>query len=203
MRPQTYTIPALALAALSLLSPVGAAAQEESAGFRLALGWQALGGDIGSSFDGSVDAEFSILIPVSRLRVGGGANWASFAVTGAEASWNQIRFHGLIGIPFRLSETLHPYLEGRWTYRRLRPEDDRFFGGEDELLRDFKSAGHGIEGVAGLAFFLTPRLALDLSAALGSFSVAPDLSEEGLGAVDSGTSWRIHTGVSWFPLSGR
>ncbi len=194
----------LVLLACGLLCLVSrAAAQEDSFGFRFAFGWQELGGDIGDPFDGAVDAEFSILVPVSVLRVGAGANWASFAQTGADASWSQVRFHGLVGVPFRLSERVHPYIEGRWTFRHMRPEDDRFFGGEDELLRDFKATGHGLEGVAGVALFLSPRVALDLSAAMGSFGVSPDLGEEGLGPLDSGSSWRLHAGVSWFPTHGR
>ncbi len=194
---------ALGTALFCALSPKGTVAQEETTGFRFSFGWQAMGGDMGSTFDGTVDAEFSILIPVWRLRVGGGANWASFDVSGEKESWNQIRFHGLVGMPFQLTEKVHPYLEGRWTYRRLRPEDDRFFGGEDKLLRDFKASGQGFEGVAGLAVFMGPRVALDVSAAFGAFSFSPDLSEEGLGSVDSGTSWRFDAGVSWFPFFGR
>ena len=191
------------VASACLLSPLTAAAQERSTGFRFGFGWHDLGGDVGASLDGAVDAEFTVLVPVSFLRVGAGASWASFDVDGAEASWSQVRFHTLVGVPFRLSERVHPYVEGRWTFRHLRPEDDRYFGGEDKLLRDFKSTGHGLEAVGGVALFITPRVAVDLSAAVGSFGISPDLSDQGLGSVDSGVSRRFHVGLTWHPTHGR
>ena len=84
--------------------PVSSGAQERSSGFRFGFGWHDLGGDVGAAFGSAVDAEFSILVPVSVLRVGAGANWASFDVSGEETSWSQIRFHALVGVPFRLSD---------------------------------------------------------------------------------------------------
>lgn len=187
------------LAGVAAASPAPTSAQESSTGFRFGFGWQEPGGDVGGAFDGNVDAEFSILIPVSAIRIGGGANWVSFDVTGAEASWSQIKFHTLVGVPFRLTERVHPWVEGRWTYRHLRPEDDRYFGGEDRVLRDVKSEGHGLELAAGVALFVSTRVAIDLSGSYGTFSIDPDLSDEGLGALDSGSAWRIQTGISWFP----
>jgi len=176
----------------------GVAAQD-GVGFRMAFGWHELVGEMGDAFDGAVDAEFSILVPVHRIRVGGGANWASFRVSGQESSFSRLRFHGLVGLPFRLGPRLRPYLEARYTFQRFRPEDDRFFGGEDRLLRDFVASGSGFEGVAGVEIGLGARTSLDLSGAVGTFSVSPDLAEEGLGPLDSGTAWRLQAGVSWFP----
>jgi hypothetical protein len=173
-------------------------------GFRFAFGSQHMGGDIGDALDRTIDAEFSILVPVRSMRVGGGANWGSFDVIGEEESWSQLRFHLLAGYAYRLTPLLRPYAEARWTYRRLRPEDDRFFGSEEEeLLRDFVAQGGGVEGVLGVEIVLAPKLAIDLSGAFGSFGVSPDLSEEGLGPIDSGTTWRLHAGVTWFPMNER
>ena len=113
-------------------------------------------------------------------------------------------FHGLVGYPLQLGGPFRPYAEARVVFRRLRPEDDRFFGsGEEELLRDFSTTGTGLEGVVGTEVILGPRVSLDFSGALSSFSLDPDLSEEGLGAIDSGSTWRLHAGVSWFPTNGR
>lgn len=187
------------LAAAVWLRPSALAGQESSTGFRFGFGWQEPGGDLGEVLDGHLDAEFTILVPISFAQIGAGANWSSFNVTGADESWSQIRFHALLGVPFRLSDRVHPYLEGRWTYRHLRPEDDRYFGGGDEVLRDFKAQGHGFSLVTGLAIFVSTRVALDFSGAIETFDIAPDLSDEGLGAVASGSSWRFQTGVSWFP----
>jgi hypothetical protein len=179
-------------------------AQDGPVGFRFAFGSQHMGGDIGDALDRTIDAEFSILVPVRSMRVGGGANWGSFDVVGEEESWSQVRFHLLAGYAYPLTPLLRPYAEARWTYRRLRPEDDRFFGSEEEeLLRDFVAQGGGVEGVLGVEIVLAPKLAIDLSGAFGSFGVSPDLSEEGLGPIDSGTTWRLHAGVTWFPMNER
>lgn len=172
-------------------------------GFRFALGWQDMAGDMGDVLDGAVDAEFSILYPVKAIRLGAGANWVSFAMDDYEESWSQVRFHFLVGYPFQVNEWLRPYVEGRAVYRRLRPEGDRYYGGPEVLLGDFRPSGTSVEGVLGTEFILGPRAAIDVSTALNRFSVSPDLSEEGLGAIDSGMTWRFHVGVTWFPVNDR
>lgn len=184
--------------ALLLLAPLRSAGQE-TFGLRAAGGWQGMAGDLGGVFDGAVDFEFSILIPVGQVRVGGGSNIVSLAMDQVESTWSQVRFHALVGYPFARVGPFRPYAEARYTFRRLRPEDDRYFGGEDELLRDFVASGSGFEVVAGTEVALTGRLSLDLSGAVGMFTVSPDLRREGLGEVDSGTSWRLHAGIAWFP----
>lgn len=194
---------AIALALATLVIAARPAAGQTGAGFHFAFGWQDTAGDLGGVFDGGVDAEFSVTAPVGPVRVGIGANWVSFDVTGQDSSFSQVQLHALVAYAMRLSDTLYPYVQLRGTHRRLRPEDDRFFGGEDRVLRDFVAAGYGVEGVLGLQLFLSPRAALDISAALAPFTVSPDLSAEGLGTADSGTSWRLHAGVSWFPVSER
>jgi hypothetical protein len=201
MRAARTAAPALVAAALLL----GASAVEAQTGplFRFAFGWQDMSGDMGEVLDGAVDAEFSIMYPVKAIRLGAGANWVSFAMDDFEESWSQVRFHFLVGYPYQVNEWLRPYVEGRATYRRLRPEDDRFYGGEEELLRDFVSSGTGFEGVVGTEFILSRAASIDVSFAGGAFSVSPDLSEEGLGAIDSGLAWRFHVGIAWFPTNGR
>ena len=99
-------------------------------GFRFVFGRQAMTGDLGAEFDPSIDSEFAVLIPVWALRIGGGASYASFRESGADSSWSQIGMHILVTYPLRLTPTLRPYVEARFTFRRLRPEDDRYFGGE-------------------------------------------------------------------------
>lgn len=193
----------IAWALATLVIAARPAAGQTGAGFHFAFGWQDTSGDLGRVFDGGVDAEFSVTAPIGPVRVGIGANWVSFDVTGQDSSFSQVQLHALVSYALRLSDTLHPYVQLRGTHRRLRPEDDRYFGGEDVVLRDFVAAGYGVEGVLGLQLFLSPRAALDISGALAPFTVSPDLAAEGLGTADSGTSWRLHTGVSWFPVSDR
>jgi hypothetical protein len=188
--------------ALAFATGRGAHAQDGTH-FRFGFGWQDMGGDLGDVYDGAVDAEFSIIYPVKAVRLGGGANWVSFAMDDFDESWSQTRFHLLVGYPFQLSERLRPYVEGRWVFRRLRPEDDRFYGGEEELLRDFSSTGNGLEGVLGTEIILNRAAAIDVAVAGGNVSISPDLSDEGLGEVDSGFAWRVHVGLSWFPTNGR
>jgi hypothetical protein len=172
-------------------------------GFRFAFGWQDMAGDMGDVLDGAVDAEFSITHPVKAIRLGAGANWVSFAMDDFEESWSQVRFHFLVGYPYQVNEWLRPYIEGRAVYRRLRPEGDRYYGGPEVLLGDFKASGASVEGVVGTEFLLGPRAAIDVSAAMNRFSVSPDLSDEGLGPIDSGMAWRFHVGVAWYPVNER
>lgn len=190
-------------AAVSLWAGPAEVLAQTGPGFRFALGWQDMTGDMGEVMDGAVDAEFSIMYPVKAVRVGAGANWVSFAMDDYEESWSQVRFHFLVGYPFQVNEWLRPYVEGRAVYRRLRPEGDRYYGGEEELLGDFVASGSSVEGVFGTEFILGPKASIDVSAALNPFSVSPDLSEEGLGSIDSGTAWRFHVGVAWFPVNER
>lgn len=192
----------LLLIVAGLLSPDASAAQD-GVGFRFAFGTQHLEGDLGTAFEPGVDAEFSILVPAGPVRVGGGAKWVSYGVVDARESWSQVGFHLLAGYAIPVTELLRPYAEARYTFRRLRPEGDRYFGGEEVLLGDFVSQGSGVEGVLGLEVILHPRLAIDLSGAVGTVSVSPDLSEEGFGPIDSGTAWRLHVGLTWFPVNGR
>jgi hypothetical protein len=191
------------LAAATLLAGASTAHAQTGPHFRFGFGWQDVSGDMGDVLDGAVDAEFSIIHPVKSLRVGAGANWVSFAMDDFEESWNQVRLHLLVAYPFQLTERVRPYVEGRWTYRRLRPEDDRFFGGEEELLRDFVASGSAFEGVLGTEFVLTRAAAIDVAVAGSRFTVRPDLSDEGFENIDSGLAWRLHVGLSWFPTNGR
>lgn len=192
----------LAAAAALLLAPGGVHAQD-GLGFRFLFGQQSMTGELGEKLDHTVDADFSILWGFSRIRVGGGANWASFKVHDVPESWSQVRFHFLAAYPFELTPWLRPYVEGRYTYRHLRPEGDRYFGGEEELLGDYLAKGGGFQGVAGVELVLHPRLAVDLSVGAGSFKLSPDLSEGGLGAIDSSNNWDFHAGLTWFPLNNR
>ena len=181
----------------------GAAQAQRGLGFRFGLGWQEPAGELGRVLDGGLDGEASLLVPIGRFRVGGGASWVSFNVEGEKESWNQVRFHGLVAYPMALTPRIRSYVEGRYTHRRLRPEDDRYHGGEDRLLREFSASGSGFEGVAGLEFVIGAGAALDVAGSMGRFSISPDLSEEGLGPIDDGSTWRVQLGLTWFPLDGR
>ena len=194
---------AAAFVTVTLLAGASTAQAQTGPHFRFGLGWQDMSGDMGEVFDGAVDAEFSIIHPVKAVRLGAGANWVSLPMDDFEESWNQIRFHLLVAYPFQLTERIRPYIEGRWIYRRMRPEDDRFFGGEEELLRDFVVSGSSFEGVLGTQYVLNRAAAIDLAVGANPFSVSPDLSDEGLGEVDSGMAWRVHLALSWFPMNGR
>lgn len=190
----------LLLAGLFFPSPSSA---QDGVGFRFAFGKQYMEGDLGTALDSGIDAEFSVLVPTGPVRLGGGANWVSYDVVGGRESWSQVGFHFLAGYAITVSESLRPYAEGRYTFRRLRPEGDRYFGGEEVLLGDFVSQGGGFEGVLGVEVVLHQRAAIDLSGAVATVSVSPDLSEEGFGPIDSGMAWRIHAGLTWFPMNGR
>jgi Outer membrane protein beta-barrel domain len=190
------------IVAAQLVWPEHARAQN-GVGFRFVFGRQAMTGDLGAELDPSTDSEFAILIPAWVLRVGAGASYASFRQSGTDSSWSQIGLQVLVTYPFRLTPKLRPYLEARYTYRRLRPEEDRYFGGEEQVLGDYVSSGSGLEGALGVEFVLHPRAAIDFSATAGRFALSPNLSDAGLGDIDSGGTWSIHFGMTWFPLSNR
>ncbi|HSM03872.1 MAG TPA: hypothetical protein VK858_04595 [Longimicrobiales bacterium] len=210
MRPGSALVVAVVVSTLLGVVPAGAASQEAGAvdrgdgtGFRFAFGWQDVAGDMADNLSGAVDAEFSFFVPVWRLRVGAGANWMSYGMDDYDESWSQIRFHLLAGYHFLPTARIRPYVEGRWTWQRLRPEDDRFYGGEDEILREFVASGPGWEGVAGVEVALGHRWAVDLSGGVGTYSVSPDISKddpESLVPADSGIPWRIHAGIAWYPI---
>jgi hypothetical protein len=189
---------------LSLASAVGVAPAEaqDGLGFRFLFGWQETGGDLGARLGGAADAEFSLLVPAGPLRLGGGANWASIGVADEERSWSQIRLHALAGYSLVSIGWIRPYVEARYTFHRLRPEDDRFYGSEEEeLLRDFNATGHGWEAVGGVELPLGSTLRLNLSGGWAHFSLDRDLSPEGFGPIDSGRTWRASAGMVWFPTA--
>jgi hypothetical protein len=190
----------VAFATLLLAGPVVA---QDGIGFKFNFGWQSVGGDFAPVLDGAVDAEFFILVPAGPLRFGGGANWVSFAMDDFEESFHQVKFAFLVGYPFQLSETLRPYVESHVTYRRLRPEDDRYYGGEEVPLRDFVASGTSLDFAAGMEFILNASTAIDVGGRVGKFTVTPDLTDEGFPGVATGANWRFSAGLTWFPTNGR
>jgi len=191
---------ALALAAMLMAGPVAA---QDGIGFKFNFGWQNVGGDFAPVLDPNVDAEFMIMVPAKSLRIGGGANWVSYSMDDFDESFNQIKFVFLVAYPFQVSESLRPYVEGHYTYRRLRPEDDRFYGGEEVPLRDFVASGSGFELAGGMEFLLSHTTAIDVGATVGRFTVSPDLSDEGFPGVSTGPNWRVSAGFTWFPKNER
>jgi len=183
-----------------LLAPAWAGAQE-GIGFRYSMGYQDMGGDYGTVLDGATSADFTILYGLEQIRLGAGANYVSFAMDDIDETWNQILAHFLVAYPFELTPRVGAYVEGRMVYRRLRPEADRFINDTEELLSDFVASAGGFELVAGFEFPMSSRWALETSAAFGRFTTDVDLSSQGLGPIDSGNSWRLHAGVTWFPTS--
>jgi hypothetical protein len=160
---------------------------------------------MGENLDGAIDAEFSFFVPVWKLRLGLGANWMSYDMDDFDETWSQIRFHFIAGYHFLPTARIRPYVEGRATWQRLRPEEDRFYGGEEEILGDFLMSGPGLQGVAGIEVPLNTRWTIDLSGSIGTYSVSPNIAEENasLSPADSGTPWRLAAGVAWYPLRHR
>lgn len=201
---------------LCAASPVAAQSEEpgevepgnprsNGTGFRFNFGWQDVGGDMGESLDGAIDAEFSFFFPVWKVRMGLGANWMSYEMDDFDETWSQIRFHFITAYHFAPTAAIRPYVEGRLTWQRLRPEEDRFFGGEEEILGDFLLSGPGAQALAGVEIPLNTRWTIDLSGSIGAYSVSPDINDYDpeLSSAESGTPWRIAVGVAWYPLRHR
>jgi len=201
--PTTHRVLTLVLGLYLAALPDCAQAQT-GLGFRYAMGWQDVGGDYGAIFDGAIDADFTILYGLPKVRLGGGMNFVSFAMDDIDnETWNQVTGHFLIAYPFQIVPKLGAYVEARLVFRRLRPEGTRYFDeeGNEELLSDFVVSASGLETVAGLEVPLGPRWAIDISAAFSRFTTDLDVSSQGLGSIDSGSTWRIHAGITWFPVS--
>lgn len=199
MRPSRWTLCLLLGFAPALTTSASA---QTGLGFRYAMGWQDVSGDYGAIFDGAIDADFTILYALPAIRLGAGTNWVSFAMDDVDdETWNQITGHFLVAYPFQLMPKLGAYVEGRLVFRRLRPEGTRYFDHEEELLSEFVVSASGFEGVAGLEIALDPRWAFEVSAAFSRFTTNMDVSSQGLGPIDSGSTWRIHAGITWFPTS--
>lgn len=201
--PITHRVLTLLLG-LHLATLPDSAQAQTGLGFRYGMGWQDVGGDYGTIFDGAIDADFTILYALTKVRLGGGMNFVSFAMDDFDdQTWSQIMGHLLIAYPFQIAPKLGAYVEGRMVFRRLRPEGTRFFDekGNEELLSDFVVSAGGLETVVGLEVPLGPTWAIDVSAAFSRFTTDMDVSSQGLGSIDSGNTWRIHAGITWFPAS--
>jgi len=182
------------------LLPAGLQAQD-GVGFRFTGGWQGISGDFGEALDGHYDAEFSMMYSFASVRLGAGASWVSFAMDNVDETWDQNKTHFLVAYPFGLGSSVRAYVEGRLTYRRLRPEGTRYTEHTEEILGDFVASGTGFEAVAGAEIPFGRHWALDLSGAFGRFATNVDLSSQGLGPIDSGSTWRLHAGVVVFPTN--
>ncbi|MGI9627916.1 MAG: hypothetical protein ACR2QM_13855 [Longimicrobiales bacterium] len=203
----------LLLAAILFVVPSDAAfAQQRGLGFRFLVGAQGIGGDYGDILDTGLPGEFTVLYGLDKIRLGGGFGWTSHGMNhGAEEGhFSFIDTHFLVGYPFTLgSSGIRPYVEGRFIYRKIRPEDG-LFGHEPEPSEDrgefgehefaFSVSGTGGEAVVGAEIPVTRRLRLDVSGRVGRFtSTAVDLQEFGLDTYGSGSSWGVYFGAFWFP----
>ena len=201
---KSYARILIALLGLGLMAPPLKVEAQTGIGFRYAMGWQDVGGDFGTVFDGAYDADFTILYGLPKIRLGAGTNFVSLAMDDVDdESWSQLTGHLLVAYPIQIAPKLGAYVEGRFAFRRLRPEGTRYFDehAEEEILGEFVVSAKGFEWVAGIEIPLDPRWAFEVSAAFSRFSTNMDLSSEGLGPIDSGSTWRIHAGITWFPAS--
>jgi len=71
------------------------------------------------------------------------------------------------------------------------------------LFEESRSIGRKNVDIKQYGAYYFPQDIVSFAVGVNPFSVTPDLSDEGLGPVDSGMAWRVHLGLSWFPTNGR
>ncbi len=199
-------VPVAALV-LVLVGPRSAAAQRSGLGFDIKLGYSSLGGEYGQVLEDGIDGEFNIYYGLERLRLGWGINLVSYGMAQPAEdfdSWSQVGLQWSVAYPFRSGAAMQPYVEGRLTWDRLRPEDheEGFSDPEEEEEEDPhpRVSGWGGTAVAGVFASLTETVLLDLSARYGIFSTAEaDLEYLNQPNIASGNRWGVRLGIVWYP----
>ncbi len=199
----------LSLAPLVLtLLAAGSLTAQQGLGFEFSMGYQwVYGGDeYGELLDGGVDGEFVLSYTLGKLRYGIGSDWASYGMNEPfqKESWSNIASHlGVAFFPMQ-GRRVSPFVEVRLVNRRLRPEGD-FLAEEEpdeegENTSEIRVGGTSGALLAGAEVRMTDRWWAKVSGYWGRIDNSDaDLSDIGLGAVDSGSVTGIRFGLFWTP----
>ncbi len=179
-------------------------------GFQWQIGGKTVGGGYAELLTGGVDADINIFYDYNKLRIGGGGNFISFNVVEPfeDESISSVELHAFVGYHF-LRGPFQPYVQGRFTFVRLRPEGHDFAiedpdapedPEEGENVSDRRS-GFGGGLVGGFEYRVSRRVGLEANASIDRWSTDEvDLTEEGIeGVFTSGTKWGFRVGINWYP----
>jgi opacity protein-like surface antigen len=183
-------------------------------GVQWQVGYKTLGGGWSDLLDSGYDADINLFYNHRKLRLGVGGNFASFDLQEPlqDESMSSVEAHGFLGYHF-LRGPFQPYVQGRVTWVRLRPEGHDFASPVDpddespEQLPEEgenvgeRRSGFGLGGVAGFEYRISYGVGLEAMVSYDRFGTQDvDLTEFGFEDVFSeGTIWGFRAGINWYP----
>jgi hypothetical protein len=192
--------------------PAGQAPRPPRWGFSGNFGTGSVGGDFGSILKKPVTGEMNLFRTYGPWRFGLGVSFGSFRMETpyeAELEWGFQRTYLSATRMLRTEGRLRPYLQLRGGMARLHARSELF--NIDPPPPDFEIGnsttkphnGFGVDLIPGIEWQLNRKLALDLSASLGYFSVDEvDFSPVNQPPGSSGTTFEARLGVRWHPDDG-
>ena len=210
-----FRVPALCLA---LCVPLASNAEAQTIypdgwGFQWQLGISQTSGGWADAVDAGVDADINIFYNLRNFRIGGGGNFVSYdlvePIPDIFESIASVELHGFFGYHF-LRGPVQPYIQGKGTWVRLRPEGYHPVfvppeEGEEEEEEGENTApkrdGFGFGIVGGVEWRITYSVGLEAMLNWHSFSVNEvDLTPLGIPSTfDSGSNWGGRVGINWYP----
>jgi hypothetical protein len=205
-----------------LVAPSGAKSQQlvypDGWGIQWQVGHKQLGGDWGELMDGGYDADINFFYNLKKFRIGAGGNFASFDLVEPlqDESLSSVELHAFFQYRF-LRGPFQPWIEGRGTWVRFRPEGHEFEAVEPEPEGDEptqlpeepeegentaeRRSGFGAGVAAGFEYRISYGVGLEALVSLDRFSTQDvDLTEFGASDVfSSGTKWGFRVGINWYP----
>jgi hypothetical protein len=190
---------------IPLLIPSSAQGQHPGLGFDFKMGYSEIGGDWGEVLNDGVDAEFNFYYGLEQVRFGFGFNMVSYDLSvpvGEVDSASQVGAQFSVAHAFLKGSRVQPYIEGRLTWDRFRPENlvAGFPPEEEEENNAPTYSGWGGTGVLGFFVPISGNVLADLSARYGGFGTSEaDLEYLDLPVVSSGNRWGVRVGIVWYP----
>jgi len=176
------------------------------------LGAGSVTGGFGDILKEPISGELNLFRTHGPWRFGAGVSFGSFRMETpyeAELEWGFQRTYLSATRMFRTEGKVRPYLQVRGGMARLHARSELF--NLDPLPPDFEIGnsttkphnGFGVDVVPGLEWNLNRKLALDLSASFGYFSVDEvDFAPVNKPPASSGTPFEVRLGVRWHPDDG-
>lgn len=186
--------------------PAPARGQHPGLGFDFKMGYAEIGGDWGEVLTDGVDTEFNFYYGLDDVRLGFGFNLVSYGLAvsvGEVDSASQVGAQFSAAYSFLKGSPVQPYVEGRLTWDRFRPEHlvEGFPPEEEEGENNAPTySGWGGTGVLGVFVPISGKVLADFSTRFGGFETSEaDLDYLDLPVVSSGNRWGVRVGIVWYP----
>lgn len=210
---RTAGLVALAAALLVPASATGQTIWPDGWGFQWQVGYKQMGGGWSDLLDSGVDADINIFYNLKKFRIGAGGNFVSFDVKPPleDESVSSVEMHAFFSYHFTRG-SLQPFVQGRGTWTRLRPEGHDFGVEPEEPVQlpedveegentEPRRSGFGFGLAAGLEWRISWAIGLELVGSYDRFSTEDvDLTEFGFQQVfNNGDKWGARVGINWYP----